>query len=465
MVAIIKPYPEYRDVDMPWIQRCPAHWSIQRMKYLVDERVQKGFPDEPLLTASQSHGVIPKSDYGTRTVEAQKDLHLLKLVEPGDYVISLRSFQGGIEYAHVRGIISPAYTVLKPAPMVRRGYYERFFKSTPFVQSMTLFVTGIREGQNIDYIRLSRAYLPVPPIEDQEAIDRYICHIDYRVNRLIKAKRRLIELLKEQKKAIINHGVTGGFADDVPLKPSGNDWLCDIPAHWELIPLKYLCRRIKNGATPPTVEQQFYLDGSVPWYGPSSLATKEQIGAPVRYLAKIAFEQGKARLITGPAILITVIGATAGRSGLLLEEGSTNQQITAFELMGGNIIPEFVLQQIRQAEYWLKFTASTATIPILDAGVVNRLTIALPPIGEAESILRTLSKRTEPVTATISRLESEIELIREYHTRLVADVVTGQIDVRGIDIPEFEEAENLMDAGEADLGVSDEETDIEQEEE
>src|SRR5688572_12131081 len=109
MTADLKPYPESSESGLPWLGRAPGHWRLRRAKFLFTERVQKGFPDEPLLAATQSKGVIRKEDYGARTVMAMKDLHLLKLVETGDFVISLRSFEGGIEVAHCRGIISPAY--------------------------------------------------------------------------------------------------------------------------------------------------------------------------------------------------------------------------------------------------------------------------------------------------------------------------------------------------------------------
>src|ERR1700722_6865183 len=173
MIEGLKPYPEYKDSGLPWVGSAPIHWSQRRMKFLFGERTQKGFPNEPLLAATQTKGVVRKEDYGERTVTASKDLHLLKLVEQGDFVISLRSFQGGIEVAHCRGIISPAYTVLTPRPGSRKAYFKYFFKSSDFINSLTLFVTGIREGQNIDYVRLSRAYLPLPPEDEQEAISRF----------------------------------------------------------------------------------------------------------------------------------------------------------------------------------------------------------------------------------------------------------------------------------------------------
>ena len=142
MIEGLRPYPAYRDSGLASLGRVPAHWETRRIKVLFRERMQKGFPTEPLLAATQSHGVIRKDAYGFRTVTAQKDLHLLKLVETGDFVISLRSFEGGIEVAHCRGIISPAYTVLKPQSAMVGAYFRHFFKSRDFISSLTLFVTG-----------------------------------------------------------------------------------------------------------------------------------------------------------------------------------------------------------------------------------------------------------------------------------------------------------------------------------
>lgn len=218
MIAGLKPYADYKESELPWLGKVPAHWDKRRMKFLFKERIEKGFPNEPLLAATQSKGVVEKKDYGTRTVTATKDFHLLKLVETGDFVISLRSFEGGIEVSHCRGIISPAYTVLSPKAEASQGYYSRFFKSFNFISSLTLFVTGIREGQNIDYVRLSRAYMPLPPANEQVAIGRFLDWANGRLERAIRAKRKVITLLNEQKQAIIHRAVTRGLDPSVPLR-------------------------------------------------------------------------------------------------------------------------------------------------------------------------------------------------------------------------------------------------------
>lgn len=277
---------------------------------------------------------------------------------------------------------------------------------------------------------LKRLALPLPPLPEQAAIVRFLDYVDRRIRRYIRAKQKLIKLLEEQKQAIIHRAVTRGLDPNVRLKPSGVEWLGDVPEHWEVVPLKFLSERIQNGATPPTSEVAFYDNGVVPWYGPSSCAHGEYVGAPVRHLAEAAFTAGRARLIHGPALLVVVIGATAGRMALLPRDGATNQQITSYELRTKRVFPRFVLHQLRGAERWLRSTASTATIPILDGRMVSRLSVAIPSVTEQQSILRRADEDTVDLEKAIDRARREINLLREYRTRLIADVVTGKLDVR-----------------------------------
>lgn len=199
-----QPYDAYRNVDEIWIHELPMHWETVKIKRLFDERVEKGYPEEPLLAATQNMGVVPKNVYGQRTVEATKDLELLKLVRKGDFVISLRSFQGGIELAHYQGIISPAYTVMIPKGITTE-YFKHLAKSKVFIELLKQCVTGIREGQNIDYTKLKGIRIPVPPIEEQIKIAAYLDSIDARIDARIKE----ISLLKEYKASISSDIVTG----------------------------------------------------------------------------------------------------------------------------------------------------------------------------------------------------------------------------------------------------------------
>ena len=213
-------------------------------------------------------------------------------------------------------------------------------------------------------------------------------------------------------------------------KDSGVPWLGKVPTHWKLTSLKWVSDRSQNGSTPPTSEMLYYDDGVVPWYGPSSCGTTEEVGQPIRHLSQFAFEKGSARLIRGPALLIVVIGATAGRMALMPKDGSTNQQITAFEFSSDRVSPSFILRQLRSAEPWLRSTASSATIPILDSSVVARLPCATPPLPEQTAIVRFLDHADRRIRRYIRAKQKLIALLEEQKQAIIHQAVTGQIDVR-----------------------------------
>lgn len=187
----------------------PFHWTEQRIKDIFTEVSMKGYPNEPMLCATQTRGVIPQSMYGNRVVAALTGLENMKLVEEGNFVISLRSFQGGIEYAYYRGIISAAYTILKLEEGQDKGFYKYFFKSASLIKLMKKCVTGIREGQNINYSILKYEMIPVPPLEEQREIVNYLDDKCSKIDSIIEKIELKIERLKELKRSLINEVVTG----------------------------------------------------------------------------------------------------------------------------------------------------------------------------------------------------------------------------------------------------------------
>jgi type I restriction enzyme S subunit len=446
MIEGLKPYPEYKESGLPWLGHCPKNWSVRRTKILFQERVQKGFPNEPLLAATQRKGVVKKEDYETRTVTAQKDLHLLKLVEVGDYVISLRSFQGGIEVAHCRGIISPAYTVLKLRKTGGSGYYSHFFKAKPFIDSLSLFVTGIREGQNIDYERLSRAELPMPSEEEQAAIVRFLDHANRKIDGFIRAKRKLIGLLNEQKQAIIHRAVTRGLHPDVPLKPSGIPWLGDIPKHWEVLPLGRVLIERKEKNDPIKTKNILSLslhDGVVPYAEktrPGGNKAKDDLTAyKLAYPGDIVVNS--MNVVVGSVGLSRYFGAVSPVYYMLRPRQSTDT-VEYFD----SIFHDVAFQRslfglgngimVIQSKSSGKLNTIRMRIPM---GKLNRVEIPYPPPSEQQTIVAGIGTEIAPVITAIDRTEREIALMQEYRTRLTADVVTGKLDVR-------EAAVNLPDS-------------------
>lgn len=195
--------------------KIPEHWNERRIKDFFIETSIKGFPKEPMLCATQSRGVIPQSMYENRVVAALTGLENMKLVEKGNFVISLRSFQGGIEYAHYRGIISAAYTILGLDGNNSKEYFRYFFKSPTLIKLMKKCVTGIREGQNINYTVLKYEKVPLPPYIEQQQIAAYLDEKCGKIDAIIEKIGTQIERLKELKRSLINEVVTGKRAINI----------------------------------------------------------------------------------------------------------------------------------------------------------------------------------------------------------------------------------------------------------
>ena len=207
----LNPNVPMKDSRSPIIGKIPTHWEERKVKYCFNERSEKNHPDEPILCSTQSQGVIPQSMYANRVVVVNKGFEGLKLVKVGDFVISLRSFEGGIEYAYYQGIISAAYTILTPIEVKNAKFFRLLFKSHPFIQILQTCVTGIREGQNINYQMLGKQFIPFPPLAEQRAIVEYIDSKCSEINSLISNIEAEIAYLKEYKQRLIADAVTGAI--------------------------------------------------------------------------------------------------------------------------------------------------------------------------------------------------------------------------------------------------------------
>ena len=205
----LNPDAKMKATNIPWLPEIPEHWELRKMKYLFRERSEKNHPAEPMLSATQTHGVILQSKYSGRVVVVNTGFEGLKLVKVGDFVIHLRSFQGGIELAHDQGIISSAYTVLSLNDSTQLDYFRYLFKSIPFIDLLKTCVTGIREGQNINYAKLKQNRIPLPPLDEQRAIVSYITDKTSKIDTLTSKLQQEIESIKEYKQRLISDVVTG----------------------------------------------------------------------------------------------------------------------------------------------------------------------------------------------------------------------------------------------------------------
>ena len=197
-----------KDSGVQWIGEVPEHWEVCKIKQIFKERSEKGYPELPVLSATQKYGVIPQSHYENSVVLVNKGLENLKLVRKGDFVISLRSFQGGIEYAHYDGIISAAYTILKLKGNCA-DYIRLVMKSERFIQLLQSCTVGIREGKNVNYNIVRDNYIFLPPLSEQRAIADWLDAKCADIDATIALKEQKQEKLKAYKKTIIFEYVTG----------------------------------------------------------------------------------------------------------------------------------------------------------------------------------------------------------------------------------------------------------------
>lgn len=414
---------DFKQIDEQWLSWIPSEWNAIKIKYLFRERIEKGHPNEQLLVASQNMGVVPKDVYGLRTVEATKDLHLLKLVKVGDFVISLRSFQGGIEYAYYQGIISPAYTVMIPNTRISSSYFRYLAKSRLFIELLQLSVTGIREGQNIDYSKLRNHLIPVPPRPEQDQIVRYLDWQVSRIDRLIEGKKREIELLVTQEENLIATVVTSGIRRE-KKKQCDLIWLKSKPESWKTVKIKRVFReRVEKGFPKEPLLAATQNMGVVPKevYGERTVeATKDlhllklvRVGDFVISLRSFqggieyAYYQG----IISPAYTI-MIPSEQIFPGFFRLLAKSKPFIELLKLC---------VTGIREGQN-------------IDYDRLKNSLIPLPTLEEQKEIAEYLDQQSKKINTLREKLLKEVENLHELKTGLISDVVTGKVDVSTVKV-------------------------------
>ena len=430
-IADLKPYPSMKDSGVPWLGDVPEHWRALPGKSCYREKKvpNMGLKETTVLSLSYGqivfkpvdklHGLVPASFETYQIVDAGNII-----VRPTDLQNDWNSLRFGL--SRHRGIITSAYMCLLTTDTMMQDYGHLLLHAYDLKKVFYGLGSGLR--QNLDWRDFK--YLPcvVPPLPEQATIVRFLDQADRRIRKYIRAKQKLIKLLKEQKQAIIHRAVTRSLDPNVRLKPSGVEWLGEVPEHWEVRQLKRLCRKIKTGGTPSGADEKFFEEGGFNWHTPSDFHDAITLGDASRQLSK----QGVQAVITFPqdTILMIGIGATIGKVSISRKPCSCNQQINA-------ILPNYKLVCLNYLAYYLrtlrnyilncgKFT----TMPIINQDETKRLPALLPPIHEQTEITDHIEREIKPFTESITRTEREIALIREYRTRLIADVVTGKLDVR-----------------------------------
>jgi type I restriction enzyme S subunit len=429
MLDGLKPYSKYK--DEPWPGAVPAHWELRRAKYVLRE-IDNRWPEKTgtLLSVSQYTGVTKRRlrDGSDEPATRSETLEGYKVVAANDLAVNIMlAWNGSLGVAPFDGVVSPAYCVYR----FRDGnpwYFHSLLRSPEYRAEIKRRSRGVVESRLRLYSDdLFRMPLLVPPPDEQAGIVRFLGAVDRKVNRFIRAKRRLIEVLTEQKQAIITHAVTKGLNPAAPKKPSGIDWLGDVPEHWEVRKLRTLFRRHGSGTTPPG---DAYYGGGVPWVMTGDLNDKV-LTATQRTVTPKALEEVKAlRMYPAGSLLVAMYGATIGKTGVLSMDACTNQACCVLAEPRPESNVRFLQAFVIMARPQLVQQSYGGGQPNINSEIVRALRIPLPPRTEQDAILDAIAQRTGTIDTAIDRASREIDLIREYRTRLVADVVTGKVDVR-----------------------------------
>ncbi len=434
-----RPYPQYKPSGIEWLGDVPAHWKIQRGKTLfqaVDVRSQTG--NEELLTVSAERGIVPRKSANVTMFKAESYVGY-KLCWPGDLVInSLWAWAHALGISQYHGIVNSVYGVYRLLPQFKNyaSFIHQLVRSIPFQWELQVRSKGIWISR---LLLTDEAFLgapfPLPPLSEQTAIVRYLDHTDRRIRRYVSSRERLIELLEEYRQAVIHHTVTRGLDPDVRLKPSGVEWLGDVPAHWEVRRLQHVTtmkvsnvdKHIKEGELPVRlcnyvdVYKNDYITESVPFM--RATATTDEI-------ERFRLEPGDV-LITKDSEAWDDIGVPA------LVEYSARDLVCGYHLallrplktvLNGAYL--FRSLQSSTIAYQFHISANGVTRYGLSRGGIKSILLPIPPLVEQVAIVAYLEKATADIDAAIDRARREIELLGEYHTRLIADVVTGKVDVR-----------------------------------
>jgi len=447
----LPPYPEYQSVDDTWFDRIPVHWKATALRGVLNQRNEKNNPIKTtqILSLSIAHGVTLYSDRGRGGNKRKGDLSAYKIAHEGDIVLnSMNVIVGAVGLSRYTGAISPVYYALYPNTIEASiTYYDKVFSNPVFQRYLMIYGRGIlikkSDSGKFNTIRmkispndLKGTLLPLPPRTEQEQIVAYMRAQDAHIARFIQAKRDLIKLLTEQKLRIIDHAVTRGLDAAVTLKPSGIEWLGEVPEHWEVVLIKHVADVRFSGVDKHSHDHEtpVHLCNYTDVYKNDRITDNMDLMRATATTAEI----GRLTLKAGDVIL-TKDSETPDDIGVpAWVPNDLPGVVCAYHLgllrpVPDRVLGEFLFRAIGSARTAQQFhvLATGVTRFALGKHDVKNAVITLPPVEEQTTICRWITEECQPLDDAITRAEEEIKLIREYRDRLIADVVTGQIDVRG----------------------------------
>jgi type I restriction enzyme S subunit len=424
-------YDKYKDSGIAWIGEIPEHWELRKGKNLFKLRNSKGNNNAILLAATQKYGMIPQSQVeGVVQVKQNTDLNTFKTVHKNDYVISLRSFQGGFEMSEYEGVCSPAYQVFYSTKPCCNYFFKYMFKSYGFVSQINAFTLGIREGKNIQYEDFSLMKLPLPTIQEQQSIATYLDQKCSEIDELITLQEEMITKLQSYKQSVITEAVTKGLDKNVPLKDSGIEWIGEIPEHWEVKRLKFSCNVFGRIGFRGYKSDDLVSEGNgAITLSPSNMKDMKMDYTNRTYLSWKKYYESPEIMISKNDILMVKTGSTYGKCSFVDDipmECTINPQIVVFKQHKD--YPKFLAYsfQTKATRAFVETSVVGGTIPTIAQEKIMNYFFAFPPLSEQQSIATYLDQKCSEIDALISIKQQKIEKLKDYKKSLIFECVTGK---------------------------------------
>ena len=435
-------YSDYKDSGVAWLGEVPGHWKILPCRAIVHEQTAKneGATCSDYLSLMANIGVIPYAEKGDVGNKKPEDVSKCKIVTRGDFVINSMNYGiGSYGLSDYDGICSPVYIVLKPQnDVVESRFAFRIFENRSFQTYAQSFGNGILVHRcAINWDILKPIGVGIPPIEEQKAILVFLDRETVKIDELVVEQRRLVELLKEKRQAVISHAVTKGLNPNAPMKPSCIAWLGDVPEHWEVKPLKYSITKIEQGWSPqcdsePAEENEWGVL-KVGCGNRDEFDATEQKKLPLDIQPALNYE-----IKTGDILMSR--GNTLELVGMATFIGQVRPRLLLCDLLyrflakPERALGKFIVLSLRSPNVRFQIerdaTGTSSTMKKISQGTIREFIIALPPLDEQAIIVDFINTETAKLDILTVEAQRVIALLLERRSALISAAVTGKVDVR-----------------------------------
>lgn len=418
----MKPYPEYKPTGLAWLPEIPRHWKCAKLRNLLSIVSKKNHPEQPLLSVVREKGVI-RRDVDSKEENHNyipEDLSNYKVVRKGQFAMNkMKAWQGSYGISQYDGIVSPAYFVFD-LHGVSADFFNIAIRSKAYIPYFAQASDGIRVGQwDLSLPRMHEIPFFIPPADEQAQIVRYLDAMTAKINKLIRAKKRQIALLQEQKQNMISTAMT------YDPHSSRSIWKKMRLKHTTSVPLQYGANAV--GIPFDENETRYIRITDIDVHGNLKNMDKQSLPQDI----------GKEYALKDGDILFARCGGTVGKTYLYHPEDGMccyAGYLIRYRPNKEIVLPDYIYLYTQSSIYkkWLQQIFIQATIQNVSAEKYNNLTILIPSLGEQKRIVFFLHKELNQVENVIRMIEDQISSLVEYKNRLISSVVTGQVDVRNI---------------------------------